>query len=166
MVRQAGLSREARGFLAWQDAFELADRGRVFEGRLPVAVFQRFSELLAAVEGEVEARLAFVRGGEGRVRVEGHVEGGVMLICQRCLGRYRQPLSSRVGLILVTDEALIPHLPGEFEHEVVSDRIRPLDLLEDELMMSLPLVPVHPEPADCEETARRLLAAAHDEPME
>ncbi len=166
MDRQVALPRGQRGWLAWQDAFDLAARKRVFEGRLPVSVFPRFAELLAAVEGDIDARLAFAADGVGRVRVEGRVEGAVVLVCQRCLGRYRQAVESRVGLLLVSDEALIPHLPGAFEHEVIGDRIRPLDLLEDELMMSLPLVPVHPDPADCEETARRLLAAAQDELME
>lgn len=166
MARQAVLPRGQRGWLAWQDVFDLAARGSVFEGTLPVSVFPRFSELLAAVEGDIDARLAFATAGVGRVRVDGRVEGAVQLVCQRCLEHYSQPIGSRVGVLLVTDEALIPHLPAEFEHEVVSERIRPLDVLEDELMMSLPLVPVHPDPADCEATARRLLAAAHDDLME
>jgi len=34
------------------------------------------------------------------------------------------------------------------------------------LIMTLPLVPIHPDPADCEESARRLLAPATDNLME
>jgi uncharacterized protein len=160
------LSRQQRSWLAWHDAFELAARAMVFEARMPVATFERLVGMLESSDGEIDVRLAFARGDEGIVRVSGSCRGDLQLVCQRCLGHYKQPMDTAFELMLLDDEALLEHVDDAHDREVATDRIRPLDFIEDELIMTLPLVPIHPDPTDCEESARRLLASATDNLME
>lgn len=166
MADDVRLARDQRGWVAWHDAFDLAARGARFEGRLPLAVFPRLSGLLAGDQGEVSARLEFARGGVGMVRVTGHCEGSALLTCQRCLEPYRQPLVSSFELLLVENEAQLEQLDGEEDREVLADRLRAIDLLEDELIMTVPLVPAHADPADCEVLARRLVVSADEPPKD
>jgi uncharacterized metal-binding protein YceD (DUF177 family) len=46
---------------------------------------------------------------------------------------------------------------GETDAVVLDARIRPLDLVEDELLLALPLVPVHPDGTKCEDTGGWIL---------
>jgi uncharacterized protein len=160
------LSRQQRAWLAWHDAFELAARAVVFEGHMPVTAFERLVGMLESSDGKIDVRLAFARGNEGIVRVSGSCRGELQLLCQRCLEHYMQPMNTAFELMLLNDEALLEHVDEAHDREVATDRIRPLDFIEDELIMTLPLVPIHPDPADCEEFARRLLAPATDNLME
>lgn len=157
---ETGLPRNQRAWVSWHDAFELAARRAKFSGTLPLAAFERLASMLESNDGGVTARLAFSRGEEGVVRVTGECHAVLALVCQRCLAPFEQPVDAEFSMLLVDGEALIERLDGGEEMEVVSDRIRPLDLIEDELIMALPLVPVHPDIADCDEGARRVLTSA------
>ncbi len=160
MASQTGLPRDQRAWVSWHDAFELAARRAKFAGALPLACFERVGAMLESGDGEVAARLEFSRGEEGVVRVTGECHAELALVCQRCLGVFTQHVDADFTMLLVDGEALIDKLDGDEEMEVVSDRIRPLDLIEDELIMALPLVPVHPDIADCDERARHVLTSA------
>lgn len=166
MAFETGLPRDQRAWLSWHDAFELAARRARFEGALPLAIFGRLRGMLepadgeAVADGEVTAALLFSRGEEGVVRVAGECHAVLGLVCQRCLGVFSEHVDSDFTMLLVDGEALIDKLDGDEEMEVISDRIRPLDLIEDELIMALPLVPVHADIADCDEQVRRVLTSA------
>ncbi|MCC5867586.1 MAG: DUF177 domain-containing protein [Gammaproteobacteria bacterium] len=160
MAFETGLPRDQRAWVSWHDAFELAARRAKFAGALPLAAFDRLGAMLESGDGEVSARLTFSRGEEGVVQVAGECHAALALVCQRCLGGFTQHVDADFSMLLVDGEALIDRLDGDEEMEVVSDRIRPLDLIEDELIMALPLVPVHPDIADCDEPARRVLTPA------
>lgn len=157
---ETGLPRDQRAWVSWHDAFELAARRAKFAGALPLAAFERLHVMLESGEGEVTASLTFSRGEEGVVRVVGECHAALAVVCQRCLGAFTQHVDADFTMLLVDGETLIDKLDGDEEMEVVSDRIRPLDLIEDELIMALPLVPVHPDIADCDEQVRRVLTSA------
>ncbi|MFZ0788766.1 MAG: YceD family protein [Chromatiaceae bacterium] len=75
----------------------------------------------------------------------------IRLVCQRCLGAVSVPLDAPVALALVRDAAQAEALPDHLDPmEVEEGRIRPLDLVEDELLLAIPQVPMHP-PGRCAE---------------
>lgn len=73
-----------------------------------------------------------------------------MLECQRCLEVYSHPLSVEFKLVLVQSEAEAEHLADEYE-PLLTDReqIRTAELIEDELMLALPIVAMHANEDDC-----------------
>ena len=75
------------------------------------------------------------------------IEGFVFLICQNSLEAFRHEISINYRLILVDDESGLPSVEEEDENEdyVVADE--PLDvrdLVEDAVLLSLPMVPRKP----------------------
>lgn len=78
-------------------------------------------------------------------------EATVSLVCQRCLHPYAQPLSFERSLRFVRDEDMAAQLDADSDDDVLA-MSRSLDLrelIEDELLLELPLVPRHetcPEP--------------------
>ncbi len=127
------------------DAKRLAAQGDALEARFPVAGFERVQELLAGPDGEIRARLT-LQDLDGVPAGELLVEGRVTLACQRCLQPMAQPLASVSKLAFVaSDEAPVP----EGYEAVALDEGR-LDLprlVEDELLLSLPVLARHAE--DC-----------------
>ena len=125
------------------DAAAHADRGVSLRGSLPVAGFHRLAEWLAGTEGTLAFKLDFGRDEQGRRRLAGHASGELELLCERCGHEYRMPLDLRFELILVASEAEADLLPEALDAVTIGDRrsVHIVDLLEDELILAVPLVP-------------------------
>ena len=122
----------------------LADVGRSFRGKLPVRCFERLAPLLHSNEGDLAVRLEF-RLDERRIRtVKGTVEGELNLVCQRCLNQLRFPVDLKFSLGVVSSEAEIDRLPDGYEPLLVSGESIPTRaLVEDEVLLAIPAIPVH-----------------------
>lgn len=146
------------------DPIQLAEQGRTYEGELELAGLSRLEDLLARNNGLVRYRLAFDRDGRGRPHVAGHLTGMLSLRCQRCLEVFELAITRdwRVTLLAEAgEEALLDD--GE-DARLVSDQGMPLaELVEDELILAVPLVPKHPAGAVCELPAG---AVGGDPPVE
>ena len=123
-------------------------RGRL-EGKLALRDMTRLCELLGDGSGEVNLRLAFDRDEQGFVRVTGGYEAELELVCQRCLGAFtvKQACEIRVGVVF--DSAEIDELPGVLEPLLLEEETIALsEFIEDEILLGLPIAPLHP-PAAC-----------------
>lgn len=129
------------------DAWRAVAGRRVFEGKVPLAAFLRLRESLADAEGSCVCRLSFDRDAFGVAQVELEADAELPLICQRSLERFVLPVSIRQRLGLVRDENDESSLPGEVEPVLVGadGELKPLELVEDELILALPVVPMGPE---------------------
>jgi uncharacterized protein len=131
------------------DVDRLAAEGATVVRDWPASAFARLGDRLADGEGEVEARLRFYRH-DGRPSLEGRIRARLKLRCERCLRAFEWPLATDVKLLFVADEAEEPQ--GEYEPALAPEgRAALKDIVEDELLLALPLVPVHPEQAGCRE---------------
>ena len=123
------------------DAESLATAGTVIEREFRVADFARLTDRLARPEGTATARLALARI-EGVAAGELSIRATAELTCQRCLAPVRRVLESASRLAFVpSDETRVPA-----EHEAVACDPHRLDLaalVEDELLLALPIVPKH-----------------------
>jgi uncharacterized protein len=129
------------------DALKLFARKGVISAALPVSRLQRFSGYLHQPCGDVAVFLAFGHDEEGRKLLSGTLKASVQVLCQRCMGPMPLAIASSLEL-LVSDEG---RQPGQEALEVVSMEEGNLDvvgLIEDELILSLPLAPVHDD-NDC-----------------
>ena len=124
---------------------------REFSGRLPLSSLPRLREALVDTEGEVAYTLSFARDALQVPYGELGIEARLPLLCQRTLQRFELPVSlvQRLGLLQAGDdegEAAEAALPPGYEALVVADdgAVRPVDLVEDELILAVPVVPVSP----------------------
>lgn len=133
------------------DPLTLADRGRALSGTLPVAACRRLGHWLASDEGEFAVDLQFGRDENHRRVLTGRVRGRVELTCQRCLGTYRLDLDLPIGVVLVDSEAEAETLPEEVDALVIGDSstMHTVDMIEDDLILALPLIAKCPDLADC-----------------
>lgn len=133
------------------DPLTLADRGRTIAGALPVSACHRLAHWLESTEGELAADLQFGRDENGRRILTGRVTGRLRLTCQRCLQGYDLEVDLPIGVVLVSSEAEADTLPEEIDALVVDDRgeMHTVDMLEDDLILALPLVPKCPDETDC-----------------
>ncbi|MEI6181972.1 MAG: DUF177 domain-containing protein [Polynucleobacter sp.] len=76
------------------------------------------------------------------------LNGGLHLVCQRCLQDCAVDLEEKRRFVLVASEAEADAYPLEDEEQeplVASQHFNLLETMEDEVLLSLPLIPKHPE---------------------
>jgi uncharacterized protein len=143
------------------NAVELAGRAARLERRAGLSQFPRLAEAGALDGTEVKAQLDFGKF-EGRVTLAVQVQGAVMLTCQRCLRPCACALDESASLAVIardTDE-----VPGGFEPlPGDAERLSLTEVIEEQVLLGLPLVPMHVNAAQCG-AAVAALAAARDEP--
>jgi uncharacterized protein len=130
------------------DALKLSASGESLTGEVDAADLSRVADRLATDAGAAKLawRLVGSRDGQARPTLTLTLAGSVPLVCQRCL----QPLAAIVDqstqLLLARSEAELARMDAE-EIEVVlaTQRLDALTLVEDELLLSLPFSPRHPD---------------------
>jgi uncharacterized protein len=132
------------------DVTLLALQGASLERQWPLADLTRLGELLLSNDGSAVARFAFQQV-EGMPAVEAAVRATVQLRCQRCLRPYGCRLESTAMLVFTTSDAEAGRVPEGWEAITVdAHRVALAELVEDELLLSLPIVPMHSDAAACE----------------
>ncbi len=128
------------------DAFVFAREGRVLEGTLPLAALERLHDLVVETTGEVHFRLCGFKGSRGELMLELQVTGTVSLACQRCLQAISYDLEVDNRLELVPEGADLSQDELEDDTRDFLPVVRELDVLElveDEILLSLPVAPRH-----------------------
>jgi uncharacterized protein len=145
---------------AWyslRDLEALAGRGVTLSGELDVGKLPRLLGLLHSEVGSVRAALSFRQRREGWLGAEIDLQVSVELKCQRCLEPFRYEAKERVDLVLADAAALPATVPeGLDPFELDGGRLKPAELIEDELIVAIPLVPKHARIEDCGSLAREL----------
>ena len=126
------------------DPIRLADAGARLNGALPGSEMLRLQELVhpSSRPEQVEVDLQFERTGQGTRQLHGTIRTMVEMACKRCL----QPLKVEV----VAQPFFVLLQPGEAETEeseslVVEAPLSLAELIEDELLLALPMSPGHVE---------------------
>jgi len=148
---------------AWYGRHELevlADREGVLSGELRLSELTRLAGMLHSDGGSVRASLKFGQRRDGWLEVELTYTATVELTCQRCLEPFRHELAGRGNVVLADAESTLATVPEGYEpFELAQGRFSPAELIEDELIVSMPLAPKHERLADCGSVARSLVAA-------
>lgn len=136
------------------DVRAFAKAGAELTGSWPLAGFARLCPaLVAADDGAVAGAVRWTLRGEERAERAGarqawlhlQAQAELAMACQRCLAPTLEAIELERSFQFVADEASAAALDAEAEHDVLV-LPRTLDLhalLEDELLLDLPLVPRH-----------------------
>lgn len=119
---------------------------RGVEGRLPLSSLTRLEGSLLDTRGDVRFALDFDRDPLQVPYVELRIDTELPLECQRSMERFLLPVQIVQRLGLIRDEAEEAALPPGYEPLLVPEdgQLRTTDLVEDELILAVPVVPVKP----------------------
>jgi len=129
------------------DALQLASRGETLTGEVDMARRARVADrLVPEAAAPIAWQIAGARDALGRPTLVVTIQGSLPVVCQRCLQPFDASIDQRSELLLARDSAELKRLDAE-ALEVVSAAgpIDALSLIEDELLLSLPFAPRHPE---------------------
>jgi len=136
-----------------------AREGLSLQGQLGLAQFARLAELaLSPVEsslqdsGEptqvswgIQGKLVLISGADSQIWMHLKAEVNLPMQCQRCMSPVKLAVKANAAFRFVSDEATAEAEDDESEEDllVLAPELNVLELIEDELIMSAPLVPKH-----------------------
>lgn len=128
------------------DSISFAKKSESLQGKIAVASLERLRESLASSQGEIEFDLRGTLDSRHRPSLKLAITGKVQLTCQRCLADFPYKLELVSRIVLVVNETDLPDLDEEdpdVDVVVASGKMNIQNLLEDEIILALPLAPKH-----------------------
>jgi uncharacterized protein len=116
----------------------------------------RLSDELLETTGCIDAYLEFERDEEKRPVLKGGFNGSLVLECQRCLKPLEWPVKGQFQLVFIRAGAILESeseaedSPGSGHidlYEVENEQVCLASVIEDEMLLLLPQVPMHSAPA-------------------
>ncbi len=126
---------------------------RLFHGTLPLTAMPRLLASVAGPTGTMSYDLEFGRDELGAAYLHVRADIPLTLICQRTLEEFVLLVHTDSRLGLITSEEEESGLPEGYEPLLITqDGMRLRDVIEDELILALPLIPMKPGTEDLPET--------------
>ena len=123
-----------------------AERNVTLQGAMPLVRLERLSGVLSGNSGELIAELQFT-SGNGYLGLHGKVEASLELICQRCMQPMKHTVSGQFKFGLMTSEKFEHKVPADADPYLLEgDEQSVLEILEDELLLSIPIAVTHQKP--------------------
>lgn len=131
------------------DIAALVAHGSELEFEFELESLRRIAPLLRDCKGTARGRFRF-HGEAGTATADGHVRATLLMTCQRCMGEVAIAVDAECRLVLVDPESAEMQVAADRELVTTQGgRISPAELVEDELLLALPLVAVHGEGTGC-----------------
>ena len=127
------------------EPLRLARSQRLLKGRLPLSRMPRLVNSIEDDAGEIDVALKFDVDDSGIAWLEGQLEGTLPLCCQRCMQPLLMPIDTIFKLAMIESESEIEQLGEQYEPLLLEDDslVSVVELVEDELLLELPIVPKH-----------------------
>ena len=134
-----------------RDVRKLADARATLDLEIPVAELPGLPGELVSGAGYVHAHLQFGRE-QGFMVAQVALRAQLELICQRCMGPMPMPIETSSPVLLIESEADAEAAPVEWETYLAAEGA-------EELLLALPVVPLHADSSACEAAAGRAVEA-------
>lgn len=139
------------------DSIAFARDRRELAGSLAVADLERLHDVLCDPSGEIRYDLAGSTDKDGEAALHLQVDGALSLACQRCLGpvKFRVELERTLKLVAPGKPLGDPaDEPEDVEHIHAERELDVAALVEDEVLLALPMAAMH-DAGQCAEPAKR-----------
>ena len=129
------------------DPIRLAKSRQILSGKLPLKSCKRLISLSNNEgSGSLQVDVEFGVDNENIHYCTGEITGELELTCQRCLETLKWPVKVPVKLAFVNNDFEAENLKGDYESHILdSVPLVMSDIIEDELLLAMPQVPMHPE---------------------
>ena len=127
------------------DPWRFCRDGQSWETQSSVTEFPRLG--LEFTQGTLFCRVVGRQDQRGSLSLRLTISGEVGLTCQRCLGSMPYTVEVERTLYLARNEAELERLDALPDSDAIQagERLSLVDLVEDEVLLSLPLAPMHAE---------------------
>jgi uncharacterized protein len=116
---------------------------------VPLSELPRLRSRIAGIGGGARGTVR-LRRRSGFAVAELTLAGTAILQCQRCMQPMALALASTTEVALLLAEADLSKVPDELEPVLArGGTISAGELVEEELLLALPIVPLHEEPGEC-----------------
>lgn len=132
------------------DPYKDAQRRMDYEGYFPKDLLIRLGESVGHVLSDAQVTLSLYVDPQKLVVIKGTATVDVELDCQRCSNSFTQTLDCIFCFSPVSNMNQVDDLPEIYDPiETKFGEVNLLDMIEDEFIIELPLVPMH-DAAHCE----------------
>lgn len=129
------------------DPLDLAKNQVQLEGQYTMAKLPRLAEYSPSKDANVHVKLGFSLETDALIKVTGNIDSMLRLVCERCL----QPFEVNISLEPLFYFDVSGAEPDEQDERDIIRVNGPVDLkslVEDEVLLALPMIPMH-EPEQC-----------------
>ncbi|SVD77096.1 uncharacterized protein METZ01_LOCUS429950 [marine metagenome] len=124
--------------------FNFSKKEVSLSGQYHIADFPRISEIASNKKNNVEVDLSFYLENDKTPCIDGIIKLDIVLPCQRCLEELHIALNINFTLAFVRHEEQGEELGSHYEIYVTEeDELKTIDLISDEILLSIPMVPMH-----------------------
>ena len=127
------------------DSLDFSRHGRRISGQIPLSELPRLQESLASQQGVLDYILQGGMDHQGRPVLDICLHGHCQLRCQRCLGALDYAIEHEMRLMLC-DQAGLDEMDDDeedFDGILAEAHMDVIALLEDEILLGLPIAPRH-----------------------
>lgn len=146
----------------------ISEKPHVFEGLADLNDLPRLEDSLANADCEIRYKVTARLDKQRRKVVACIIEGFVFLTCQTTLEAFRHAISIDDRLVIVDHESELPPIEEESDAEdyLVADApLDVLDLVEDAVLLALPMVPRKPGAEQAQRGGRRVEKGEKESPF-
>jgi len=127
----------------WIDPINSVNHNKRFTGRVNQSRFKRLAEVVESTDGDVAVQIDFFFDKNLKLPAfVMQIDTSFKLQCQRSLSVFNCPVHSEVKGVVVESMALVEDLPSDVEvYELDEEKVSPYEWIEEELLLSVPMVP-------------------------
>jgi len=129
------------------DTFDFISNARTLHGKIILEDCMRLKDYLYDNQGKLKYKISGVLDKNDKSILQVTIKGKISLHCQRCLGELTYLLDIQRDILLAENENELSHLDEiETIDGILADsNLDILELIEDEIILSLPISPRHRE---------------------
>ena len=148
--------------------FNFAKKEVNFYGEYKISDVPRVSDIARNAEDNLEVDLSFHLENGKTPCVKGIINSKIVLDCQRCLETLNIDLKVLFNFAFVRFESQVEGLDKDYEVYVLgeSEEIDTLDLISDEILLSLPMAPSHEFDCSLKVESETKIEKIHENPFD
>ncbi|MBL78614.1 MAG: hypothetical protein CMH70_00890 [Nitrosomonadaceae bacterium] len=129
------------------DAHDFVRFSRSLHGNITLDKCTRLKDYLANNRGDLKYEINGILNKNDQSILQVIVKGEINLLCQRCLSEFAYALNLKSDLLLVNNEEELSYLDEDesIEGILATSDMDIIELIEEEIILSLPISPRHKE---------------------